>query len=125
MCPGWTLKKLVGANGFEPSTSWSRTRFHALLQSTEFCGLEAIDNEPFAACVWKSIEAFGREVLPQLQNHLRCAAAAVWRPSRLRDERELFGLAQLKVLLCLVCPEANVSKPNSQGSRQSASPEGP
>src|SRR6266567_961783 len=26
MCPGRTQIKVVGANGFEPSTSWSRTR---------------------------------------------------------------------------------------------------
>src|SRR6202043_2088882 len=26
MSPGRTLKKVVGAKGFEPSTSWSRTR---------------------------------------------------------------------------------------------------
>src|SRR6266481_377931 len=26
MSPGRTSKRLVGANGFEPSTSWSRTR---------------------------------------------------------------------------------------------------
>ena len=25
MCPGWTLKEVVGASGFEPPTSWSRT----------------------------------------------------------------------------------------------------
>ena len=31
------LKELVGANGFEPSTSWSRTRFHALLKSMDSC----------------------------------------------------------------------------------------
>jgi hypothetical protein len=27
MCPGRTLKEMVGAKGFEPSTSWSRTRY--------------------------------------------------------------------------------------------------
>ena len=26
MCPVWTRRKVVGAKGFEPSTSWSRTR---------------------------------------------------------------------------------------------------
>src|ERR1700733_272243 len=26
MCPGWTTKRMVGASGFEPPTSWSRTR---------------------------------------------------------------------------------------------------
>jgi hypothetical protein len=26
MCPGWTKVKVVGASGFEPPTSWSRTK---------------------------------------------------------------------------------------------------
>jgi hypothetical protein len=35
---GKSLKRMVGASGFEPPTSWSRTRFQALLESMEFCG---------------------------------------------------------------------------------------
>jgi hypothetical protein len=31
------LKRLVGERGFEPPTPWSRTRFHALSKSVEFC----------------------------------------------------------------------------------------
>src|SRR6266850_3127896 len=26
MCPGWTVKEMVGAIGFEPTASWSRTK---------------------------------------------------------------------------------------------------
>jgi hypothetical protein len=32
------LKRMVGAKGFEPSTSWSRTRFQVLLKAIGFCG---------------------------------------------------------------------------------------
>src|SRR5215472_1714909 len=31
MCPGWTPRKVVGASGFEPPTSWSRTRKATIL----------------------------------------------------------------------------------------------
>ena len=44
-------EKMVGANGFEPSTSWSRTRFTAVLKSTEICGIDEIDCKAFAALV--------------------------------------------------------------------------
>ena len=37
MSPGWTMKILVGARGFEPPTPWSRTRFESLLKFVEFC----------------------------------------------------------------------------------------
>ena len=39
---------MVGANGFEPSTSWSRTRFCILLKSTGFCSFQSIENERLA-----------------------------------------------------------------------------
>jgi hypothetical protein len=32
-----SLKGMVGASGFEPPASWSRTRFQGLLKSMEFC----------------------------------------------------------------------------------------
>jgi hypothetical protein len=51
-----SLKGVVGANGFEPSTSWSRTRCHALLNSVKFCGSEEIENKPLAARALKSTE---------------------------------------------------------------------
>jgi hypothetical protein len=44
---------VVVANGFELSTSWSRTKFQTLLRSMKFCGSEVIDNEPVAKnCAW-------------------------------------------------------------------------
>jgi hypothetical protein len=32
-----SLKRMVGASGFEPPASWSRTRFQALLKSMDSC----------------------------------------------------------------------------------------
>jgi hypothetical protein len=40
---------MVGAKGFEPSTSWSRIRFHASLKSMKFCGLQWIENKYFVS----------------------------------------------------------------------------
>jgi hypothetical protein len=31
------LKRMVGASGFEPPASWSRTRFESLLKSIDLC----------------------------------------------------------------------------------------
>jgi len=35
---GVSLKRMVGARGFEPPASWSRTRCQTLLNSVELCG---------------------------------------------------------------------------------------
>jgi hypothetical protein len=35
---GKLLKGMVGASGFEPPTSWSRTRFQSLLKPTDSRG---------------------------------------------------------------------------------------
>jgi hypothetical protein len=51
------LREVVGAKGFEPSTSWSRTRFQALLKSMKFCGSERIENKRVTAGLLKPIEA--------------------------------------------------------------------
>ena len=58
---------MVGAKGFEPSTSWSRTRFRALWKSTEFCGSQLIDDEGVGASVLKAIETLcsWRQAQPQ------------------------------------------------------------
>jgi len=50
------LKKLVGAKGFEPSTSWSRTRSRILLKFVEFDGSEAIDNEDVGSSLLNAVE---------------------------------------------------------------------
>jgi hypothetical protein len=39
---------MVGAKGFEPSTSWSRTRFRAMLKSVKLYGSEGIENKYLA-----------------------------------------------------------------------------
>jgi len=36
---------MVGAKGFNPSTSWSRIRFHDLLESMKCCGFHWIEDE--------------------------------------------------------------------------------
>src|SRR5439155_24395806 len=74
----WTLKELVGANGFEPSTSWSRTRFRSLLKSMKFCDSEEIENNAVAARLLILFETRSCEVLPQLQNHLHCPRCLRW-----------------------------------------------
>jgi hypothetical protein len=42
-------KKMVGAKGFEPSASWSRTRFQSLWKSLDTCCFLWFENKPFAA----------------------------------------------------------------------------
>jgi hypothetical protein len=59
-----SLKKLVGASGFEPPTSWSRTRVRALLRSAKACGSEWIDNKRVVAGLWNPIELGGFDVHP-------------------------------------------------------------
>ena len=44
----------LGASGFEPPTSWSRTRFQHLLQSVEICCLEVcfvLNRLPSTCCL--------------------------------------------------------------------------
>ena len=53
---------MVGAKGFEPSTSWSRTRFYARLKFVEFSCSEAIENETVGSTfrtLLKSVETEG------------------------------------------------------------------
>jgi len=53
-----------------PTTSWSHTRFQALLESTEFCGLQLIDSKSDGESLWILIEIVGDYVRPQSQNRL-------------------------------------------------------
>ena len=46
---------MVGARGFEPPTSWSRTRFQSLLKRVDFCCTEVIGDESFATRLLKRI----------------------------------------------------------------------
>ena len=77
-CKLLALKEVVGANGFEPSTSWSRTRFRSLLKSMKFCDSEEIENNAVAARLLILFETRSCEVLPQLQNHLHCPRCLRW-----------------------------------------------
>ena len=49
------LKIMVGERGFEPPTTWSRTRFQHLLNSIEFCRSQVIGVEPVAALPWRVV----------------------------------------------------------------------
>src|SRR6266566_3373116 len=53
----------------------------------------------------------------------RILSASDARPSSRKSVTESPGPAQAAALLCLVCPEANIKKPNSQGSPQSTDAE--
>src|SRR6266699_7179138 len=62
MCPGRTSKRLVGANGFEPSTSWSRisSRNTILLARLALFCVEHADMDPHSAAIGlKSTLALG------------------------------------------------------------------
>jgi len=66
-------KGLVGASGFEPPASWSRTRCQHLLKSTDSCWPEVIPVEPFARALLNSMEMLGIWKQSQLQIHLHLA----------------------------------------------------
>src|SRR5579863_2002139 len=99
---------MVGAKGFEPSTSWSRTRFQSLLKSTEFCCPDQFDNKLLIVGLLGSMEFVRSEVPPQLQNHLQRLIPSDFRWNFTLSGMQKKGTAQISDIHMHPCAENGV-----------------
>jgi hypothetical protein len=90
------LRMMLGASGFQPPTSWSRTRFQRTLKSIEIWRFQAFFVEGVARSKWKLVGTCWSRGPGQLQYRLRWnRSIGIWRNSTAHRTRSHSGRAHL------------------------------